>query len=273
MSQAGRAIVAASPHVGNQKWRVSGHGLTANTNALVATDVTVTATGQGLFPVVASALNVEALAPDEPVALRELWPLAPETVHVPLTDDVLLPVLLLFPDGWPDAATFSRAEVSWIPYHVRDLYDVDRVRVKEHLDRYPALKYSVLQVSNPTGDLQWAEKGGPGLALGVEWRGGSPPLMLYDHKTFGDLGVACYRSDDDCVVTPAIGSMSTGLHPFLALWAVLLALSSPARYEPAAWSKMIDIDRSAEANAIEHLLEEATTAVPAAAFHLLSSFK
>lgn len=38
-------------------------------------------------------------------------------------------------------------------------------------------------------------------------------------------------------ITPAIGSMSTGLHPFLALWAVLLALSSLARYEPAIWSQ------------------------------------
>jgi hypothetical protein len=50
--------------------------------------------------------------------------------------------------------------------------------------------------------------------------------------------------------------MSTGLHPFLALWAVLLALSSLARYKPASWAKMIDIDHSAEANAVEHILDE-----------------
>ncbi|MFI7642331.1 YaaC family protein [Nonomuraea sp. NPDC049400] len=272
LSQAGRAIVAASPHVGNQGWRVSGHGLTANTNALLAADVTVTATKAGLFPAVASALNVEALVPDEPVALRELWPLLPETAHVPLTDDALLPVLLFFPHGWPEVDTFSHAEVSWIPHRVKDLYGADHVRVKEHLDHYPALKDSALQVSHPMGGLRW-DRAGPGLTLEVEWRSGSPPLMLPDQRTLGDLGVACYRSADDCVLTPAVGSMSTGLHPFLALWAILLALSSLARYEPAAWSKMIDIDRSAEANAIEHLLEEATTAVPAAAFYLLSTFE
>jgi hypothetical protein len=67
--------------------------------------------------------------------------------------------------------------------------------------------------------------------------------------------------------------MSVGLHPILALWAVLLGLSSLARYEPATWSKMIDIDRSAEANAIEHLLEEAIASVPAAVLHMLSTFK
>jgi hypothetical protein len=97
--------------------------------------------------------------------------------------------------------------------------------------------------------------------------------MLHDARTLGDLGIACYRSADDPIVTPAIGSMASGLHPFLALWAVLLALSSLARYEPATWSKMIDIDRSAEANAIEHLLEEAITSVPVAVLHLLNVFK
>jgi hypothetical protein len=67
--------------------------------------------------------------------------------------------------------------------------------------------------------------------------------------------------------------MSTGLHPFLALWSVLLGLSSLARYEPAAWSKRTDIDKSAEANAVENLLNEAISSVPAVALHLLASFR
>ncbi|OLZ45568.1 hypothetical protein BS330_39000 [Amycolatopsis keratiniphila subsp. nogabecina] len=272
LSQAGRAIVAASPRIGNQVSKVSGHGLTANTNTATAAEVLVTATKSGLFPAVASAIDVEALVPNEPVALRELWPLLPETVDVPLTDDVMVPVLLFFQDGWPEIGTFAHAEVNWLPRRVHDLFGQDPVRVKEHLDRYPALRDSVLHVSQPMGGLGW-RNAGPGMGLSVEWRSGSPPLMLADNKTFSDLGVACYRSADDSLVTPAIGSMATGLHPFLALWAVLLALSSLARYQPATWSKMIDVDRSPEANAIEHLLEEATTSVPATALHLLTTFR
>lgn len=276
LSQAGRAIVASSPRVGNQAWRVSGHGLTANTNAAVAADVMVTATRVGLFPAVASALGVEALVPDEPVALRELWPLLPETVDVPFTADAMLPVLFFFQDGWPKIGPFVGAEVKGIPRRVLDLYGQDRVRIKEHLDHYPALRGCMLRVplrvSQPMGGRDWGCRG-PGMGLSVEWRSASPPLMLLGPKTLSDLGVACYRSDDDSVVTPAIGSMATGLHPFLALWAVLLALSSLARYEPATWSKMINIDRSAEANAIEHLLEEAKTSVPAAVLHLLNTFR
>jgi hypothetical protein len=272
LSQAGRAIVAASPRIGNQAWKVNGHGLTANTNASSAADVTVTATKAGLFPSVAAALDLEPLVPDESAALRDLWPLLSESAFVPLTADALLPVLLFSQDGWPDAAVFSRAEINWIPHRVKDLYGEEPARVKEHLDRYPALRESKLLQSAPMGRLQWASAG-PGLGLRVEWRSGSSPLMLPDRKTINDLGVASYKSADDFVITPAIGSMSTGLHPMLALWAVLLALSSLARYEPAAWSKMLDLNRSAEANAIEHLLDEATDSVPAAVRHILIAFK
>jgi hypothetical protein len=270
--QAGRAIVAASPRLDNQAWKVSGHGLTASTNAANVADVIVTATRVGLFPAVASALDVEALVPGEPVSLRELWPLLPETAGVPLTADAMFPALLFFQDEWPTTGAFAHAEVSWIPRQVQVLYGQDRVRVKEHLDRYPALRGSLLRVSHPMGGLDWSSAG-PGMTLNVEWRSGSPPLMLADYKTLSDLGVACYRSADDSFVTPAIGSMATGLHPFLALWAVLLALSSLARYEPATWTKMINIDRSAEANAIEHLLEEVIASIPATVLHLLTTFR
>jgi hypothetical protein len=135
-------------------------------------------------------LDVEALVPGEPVALRELWPLLPETVDVPLTADVMLPVLLFFQDGWPKAGPFARAEVNWIPRQVRDLYGQDRVGVKEHLDRYPALRGSMLQVSQPMSGLDW-RSAGPGMGLSVEWRSGSSPLRVFDNKTLSDLVVAC----------------------------------------------------------------------------------
>jgi len=273
LSQAGRAIMAASPRIGNQAWSVRGHGLTANTNADVAADISVAAAKDGLFPAVASALDVEALVADEPVVLRDLWPLLPEAAFAPLTAEALFPVLLFFPEKWLEADTFSAAQVSWIARRVRDLYGDDGARVKAHLDHYPALRSSLLRESGPPDrGLGWSSVG-PGLTLEIEWRSGPPGPGRLDRKTLDDLGVARYRSDDDFVITPAIGSMSTGLHPFLALWAVLLALSSLARYEPARWSKMIDIDRSSEANAIEHLLEESTDSVPSAALHILTAFK
>lgn len=268
LSQAGRAVVAASPRVGNQAWRVGGHGLTADTSAVVAADITVTAGEVGLFPAVASAMGAEALAPGEPAALRELWPLLRTSRS---RGGAMLPALLFFQDGWPESAAFARARVEWIPRQVHALYGQDRARVEGHLASYPALRASTLRRSQPTGELDW-RSGERGMGLSVEWRCGTP-LALADAKTLEDLAVARYRSADDTLVTPAIGSMTTGLHPFLALWAVLLALSSLARYEPATWSKMIDIDQSPEANPIEHLLEEAIDSLPVAVLYLLTTFR
>jgi hypothetical protein len=277
LSQAGRAIVAASPRIGNQDWRVNGHGLTANTNAQTAADVTVTATKTGMFPTVAAALGLEPLVADEPAALRDLWPLLPESALVPLTPDSLLPVLLFLHPGQPDGP-ISQAQITRIPHRVRDLYGDDPAQVKTHLDHYPALRDSTLRVSAPNLQVKWGDAN-PLLYLLVEWRDRlelsdeAPPVMIAAKKTANDLGLASCKSADDLVITPAIGSMSTGLHPTLALWVVLLALSSLARYEPATWSKMIDIDRSAEASAIEHLLDEATDSVPAVTRHLLTTFQ
>jgi hypothetical protein len=225
-----------------------------------------------LFPAVASAISAEALTPGEPAALRDLWPLLPETAPVPLSADGMLPALLFFQDGWPEAVTFTEAAIDWLPRRVYDLYNQDIVRVKEHLDLYPALRGSVLRGSLHAGRLNWRFEG-PGAGLDVEWLDGTPPLALAAAKTLDDLSVARYRAASDSLVTPAIGSMTSGLHPFLALWAVLLALSSLARYQPATWSKMIDIDKSAEANPIEHLLEEALRSVPDAVHYQLTTFR
>lgn len=270
LSQAGRAIVAASPRVSNHEWRVSGHGLTAGTSANAAADVTVKAARTGLFSAVAMAMGAEALVPDQPAALRELWPLLPETVAVPLTASSTLPALLFMHNNWPDATAFSSAMIDWIPREVHDLCGQDQAQVKNFLDNYPALRSSVLSGSPPMGSLAW-RSGDLGMGLDIEWRDGTP-LALADSKTLEDLAVVRYRSAEDTFVTPAIGSMAAGLHIFLALWAVLLALSSLARYEPANWSRMIDIDQSAEANPIEHLLDEAISSVPAAVHYLLTTF-
>jgi hypothetical protein len=49
----------------------------------------------------------------------------------------------------------------------------------------------------------------------------------------------------------------------MAWWAVLLTLSTFARYEPEAWAAMINVDSpGSPAVAIEHLLDTALDAIP-----------
>jgi hypothetical protein len=270
LSQAARAMVAASSRIGNQAWRVTGHGLTANTNVASVADVAVTAKGAGLFAKAAEAMGLEPLPPGEPVTLGVLWQLLPEAVFVPLAPDQLYPVLCFLPSSLAEPVVFSEAEIAWIPRRVHHLYMADPVGLKEHLNRYPALRGCELKLKQLGPNRIGWQAAGPGLTVRVRWRSGDPPLPD-DSNTLSDLGVFSYRTVEDLMITPAVGSMSTGLHPILGLWAVLLALSSLARYEPATWSKLIDIDRSSEANAIEHLLDEAIGSLPTVIVHLLTS--
>ncbi|MER5600133.1 YaaC family protein [Streptomyces sp. NPDC002265] len=48
----------------------------------------------------------------------------------------------------------------------------------------------------------------------------------------------------------------------MAWWAVLYTLSMLARYEPAAWGKLISVDDSQHAVPIERLLERTVNHLP-----------
>jgi hypothetical protein len=76
---------------------------------------------------------------------------------------------------------------------------------------------------------------------------------------------------EELFITPALGKMTGPLHPILAWWAVLLALSSLARYEPANWAKMIDVNSSPHATAVEHLLHSAVDQIPQILLSMLSN--
>ncbi|MEV6600076.1 YaaC family protein [Actinoplanes sp. NPDC051346] len=270
LSQACRAVVAASPRIGNQQWNVHGHGLRARTSSTSVADTTVAASESGLFQSVATALQVEALAPDDVVSLRELWPLLPEMAGVALPGNFSTPALLFMPSNWPNPGPFSQAELHWIPTQVRERYGHDRTRVGDFLKQYPALHNCEITRHGITAErVKWIEH--PlGLSLDVEWRSNDSPVRVFESQSTRNLGLVPYCGPDDWYVTPPLGQMRQGLHPFLALWATLLALSSLARYEPAPWSRMIDIDRSAEANALEHLLDKAAESISRSVLNVLT---
>jgi hypothetical protein len=66
--------------------------------------------------------------------------------------------------------------------------------------------------------------------------------------------------------------MGRGLHPELANCrrAVLLLLSSLARYEPARWQRALDVDRAGVAVLLEEVLDLAQTRVPELLFEALT---
>jgi hypothetical protein len=58
LSQGSRALVAASPRIGNQQWQVTGHGLSMVSAATSVSDVTVKAARDGLFQAVAVSVSI-----------------------------------------------------------------------------------------------------------------------------------------------------------------------------------------------------------------------
>lgn len=69
-----------------------------------------------------------------------------------------------------------------------------------------------------------------------------------------------YRGLD--LVMPSIGGHREALHPLMVWWQVLFALSVLTRYHPDRWTKMIDVNTSKQAVAIEYVLNLALDAVP-----------
>ena len=69
---------------------------------------------------------------------------------------------------------------------------------------------------------------------------------------------------------PVFAGAVAPCHPTVTLWASLWAMSMLARYEPVRWAKALNVDSSADATALEEVLEDALTMVPWALVDALS---
>jgi len=61
---------------------------------------------------------------------------------------------------------------------------------------------------------------------------------------------------------PGAGGADRSMHPLMAWWAVLFALSMLARYQPAEWAAHVDVDASPHAVPVERLLARAIGIIP-----------
>ncbi|MDT0398488.1 MULTISPECIES: YaaC family protein [Streptomyces] len=61
---------------------------------------------------------------------------------------------------------------------------------------------------------------------------------------------------------PAVAGLPRELHPLMAWWVILYALSMLARYQPAQWAGHIDVDGNRHAVPIEKVMERAMEHLP-----------
>ncbi|WP_399037870.1 YaaC family protein [Streptomyces sp. ASQP_92] len=272
LSQAGRALAAVSPSLpaaeqGRQPWHLKGHGIEANPqgplrNISLMPPKKPNPHGLTSFAGVAQALGCEGL-PISGARLGDLWASLPETRYVPLEEAPRFPALYLqaqsayeppLPSGW------STINLTFCPARVWEESGglSQEERITEFLAHYPTL-----------GEWRFLPPDGVGRQETGRRDSSSLPRTIYvphhpnPHVSVETLLGTPYRGDVHYVL-PAIEGNQRPLHPLLAWWGVLYGLASVARYEPQSWVKAINIDKANDrtANAIEHLLEMATSAIP-----------
>ncbi|WP_431924206.1 YaaC family protein [Micromonospora wenchangensis] len=264
LSQGGRAIAAAAKQVRNNDYPLVGHGIKVNTSTLVGpvTEVQVYGdnTTAGSFTRLSKILNSPTWEATAPVSLGELWKTLPESTAFPLErsfDRIPLPVSV---DEYSvlyqaQAASPVQLVVTGIPADIMpppqfagptpelEAFLVQYPKLAGHTavyvkGVYPDGQGGTLNLAYPSSNSSYQERMAEALAH-------STPYRLHDRYAF-----------------PAVGANTDSLHPVMAWWAVLFALSMLARYQPEAWADHIAVDSSQAAVPIEQLLTEALATVP-----------
>lgn len=265
LAQAGRAIAAASPRLGQQApepravWLASGgHGLKFNprlspSDGLQGQLVKVESNSTDSYSRFAHALDspldtgvvsVGALFAQTPeVYLRfgeQGWgapPLLPNSVSgVDVTMatqaiewDVTAPL------GPPLDQSTMEDVAAW-----RDLYPaLEGMEIAADLDGKPVNPY------HPKHVRLLAD---PGMFVPV------------DGFEYLPTGVQLYRGSH--VVLPRVGRSNRALHPLAIWWLQLYALSMLARYSPRDWTNVLSLRRGLIASTVEFVLDVAIDAVP-----------
>lgn len=264
LSQGGRAIAAAAKHVHNNDYPLVGHGIKANKSTLdgPAAEVQVYGdnTNAGSFTRLSKILNSPTWDDTARVTVGELWNTLPEGSEFSLDPSIGAAPL---PVGVDEYSVLSQAQtmppvqliVAGIPTELMPppQHTGSTEPLEAFLDRYPKLAgHTAIYVKGVYPD-------GQGGTIHLAY----PSSHSSYHERTAEVLVhsTLYRLHDRYAF-PAVGSNTDSLHPVMAWWAVLFALSMLARYHPETWAEHIAVDSSKVAVPIEQLLTEALTAVP-----------
>ncbi|MEJ3741743.1 YaaC family protein [Actinomycetes bacterium KLBMP 9797] len=263
LSQAGRAVAAASTSAGSQEWRLSKHGIEArNLPQKPLYKVTVADQGWGSFTQLAALLDSGSLPKGAP--LGDIWATLPDIASIGLgTADHKPKPALRFSAEDDSHSKYQGAMVGWVrgvPWPSNSW--PTEPEIIDYLSTYPTLagsdKPNLSHRHEVDPDALGHTRHDPYDKIADFLRAWPlpPGLDPWDGRTVP------YRGDDDRWAFPVLGGSDRPLHPLLAWWAVLFALSMLARYEPASWTEHLDVDSSPDAVALETALERALDTCP-----------
>jgi hypothetical protein len=255
LSQAGRAIAAATDSAkGSDEWRLSKHGIQVPDIAEHPPlhSLKVSDQGSGSFTQLARILQSGSLPKGTP--LGQLWSLIPELRNDPLANGSAEYLLPLRYERYNLTLGMVFGSIQGMPLRFAESATDDEVSA--YLSAYPSLSSAKTSTAftydgRPDGTERTAE-----VPRCWEMDGYDSPELLESRLT------QPYRGDNDRWIFPALGGDAAPLHPLLAWWGVLFALSMLARYEPADWTKCLAIDASPNAKPLETVLDKALDLCP-----------
>jgi hypothetical protein len=267
LSQGGRAIAAAASKAAGEDWKLNGHGIRAHDfgkplpEMILKTDK---AGDRGSF-VRLSELLGSTVWGNQAVKFTELWDLIPENSPdlLALSEDhkSRRTPLLVDPVDIGQPHPIASAVLYGFPSWLLEVPEPNlTMAVDGYLDAFPAAVDRQGYVLQHTGRVPNLQRGGDGWGfLQVNW---NMPEGAHgaDNERAAYLRSLARRYKEAHYLLP---DLSTGsVHPLMAWWGVLYGLSMLARYEPAAWTRQININKSRYANPLEKLLDAALDVVP-----------
>ncbi|MFJ6900551.1 YaaC family protein [Streptomyces hokutonensis] len=276
LSQAGRAITAAAWSLKGEDWRLDTHGIKTTGFHLPFPDIEIRTDPsgtQGSFVKVSEVLDSPVWEMD-PLRLEDVWDLLPPNLRYPLTArDRFTPLYTVGDDigvGTHEHSLLS-VPVCDLPDRVIDVGT--REALADFLASYPAVAQHESYVTTralslgPEAPPEYTRYNHGGGELRMNWLMPEGVGTGFDGTATGAERLAHLRTltrgyAGSRYFLPVLGSMKRELHPLMAWWAVLYALSMLSRYQPAVWGALISVDTSKHAVPIERLLERAIIHLP-----------
>jgi hypothetical protein len=266
LSQAGRAIAAASTAADNASYRLTGHGIESpnlsqrpDLHRLLLADK-----GKGSFTQLATLLESSSLP--QPTTFGQIWAVIPDLLGEPIDASGSEYKTVLTVDdaegakyGWAHSGQVADRTIGWIiglPRRFGKLPRPDEEELSSYLNFYPTLR----EPMNPGADNASSIFADSEAAL-IQRTWATREWGLTERLV--EKVTQPYRADHDRWVFPALDRGSQPLHPLLAWWALLYALSMLARYEPASWTADLNVDTSPVGVALEAALGHALDTCPA----------
>jgi hypothetical protein len=262
MAQGSRAVTAV--HIRDGDWQASGHGLSVRAPSNTIGELTIEPHDGSSHSFGAFCRAIGSSQLTSSARLTDVWAAVPGLERVDGLGADSNPALQLdaiaSTPGNPATNALLRGDLAaGLP---DDAEEAART-LAERLNEYPGVSDGFcVEPPVPRDPDPYRPQDGP--SVEIYWRADDGTVRPLD-SVAARLG----GENTGNFILPALGANRDQLTPFAASWAVLLALSSAARYHPDRWVAALDRDKSVLAIPIEEALARTRESLPWLMLHAL----